>query len=45
MVLRDLLSVSTKNSLGPISTLLLVPHDANDEIERLMGSPTMAGPT
>jgi restriction system protein len=33
---RDRLSVSTRNSLGAISTLFQVPPDAADEIERLL---------
>lgn len=42
---RDLLSVSTRNSLGAISTLFLIPVEAAAEIERLVGStaaPTVA---
>lgn len=38
---RDLLSVSTRNSLGAISTLFLVPAEAAEEIETLLRrSPT-----
>jgi restriction system protein len=37
-VSRDLLSVSTRNSLGAISTLFQVPSDAAEEIERLLRS-------
>jgi len=33
---RDLLSVSTKNSLGAISTLFLLPEEAAEEIENLL---------
>lgn len=41
---RDLLSVSTKNSLGAISTLFLLPDDAAIEIESLLagGAPVKA---
>jgi len=35
---RDLLSVSTRNSLGAISTLFLIPAEAAAEIERLVGN-------
>jgi restriction system protein len=35
-VSRDLLSISTKNSLGAISTLFLLPEEAADEIEGLL---------
>ena len=35
-VSRDLLSVSTKNSLGAISTLFLLPDEAASEIENLL---------
>lgn len=34
---RDRLSVSTRNSLGAISTLFLIPPEAADEIENLVG--------
>lgn len=37
-VARDLLSVSTRNSLGAISTLFLIPTDAATDIERFVGS-------
>ena len=37
-VLRDQLSVATRNSLGAISTLFLVPAEAAAEIERLLGA-------
>jgi restriction system protein len=44
-VSRDLLSVSTRNSLGAISTLFQVPAEAAEEIERLLrGGPSEAGP-
>ena len=35
-VSRDLLSVATKNSLGAISTLFLLPKDAADDLERAL---------
>jgi restriction system protein len=42
-VSRDLLSVRTKNSLGAISTLFLLPEEATEEIEsRLQGAPPHA---
>lgn len=37
-VSRDLLSVSSKNSLGAISTLFLVPPDVVADVERAMAS-------
>jgi len=44
-VLRDALSVSTRNSLGAIATLFLLPPEAADEIERhLAGSPAPLPP-
>lgn len=36
---RDPLSVGTRNSLGAISTLFVVPPDAAEEIERLLKAP------
>jgi restriction system protein len=39
-VKRDELSVSTRNSLGAIATLFQVPHDAAEEIERLLSGQT-----
>jgi restriction system protein len=41
-VARDTLSVSTRNSLGAISTLFLVPTEAAEEIERLLKAPQQA---
>ncbi|MGD8310730.1 MAG: restriction endonuclease [Chromatiales bacterium] len=42
-VSRDLLSAATKNSLGAISTLFLLPEEAAEEIEsRLQGTPPPA---
>lgn len=43
-VSRDLLSVSTKNSLGAISTLFLLPEDAAIEIESLLAGGIPAKP-
>lgn len=44
-VTRDLLTVSTKNSLGAISTLFLLPDEAATEIENLLtgGKPAKPG--
>ena len=45
-VARDQLTVSTRNSLGAISTLFLIPPDAASEIERLMtGQPDLPAPS
>ena len=41
-VLRDQLSVATRNSLGAISTLFLVPVEAAAEIERFLGAAPIA---
>lgn len=43
-VSRDLLSVSTKNSLGAISTLFLLPDEAAIEIEALLAGKQPAKP-
>lgn len=41
---RDLLSVSTRSSLGAISTLFLVPPEAAEDLERALESKTPAEP-
>lgn len=43
-VIRDSLSINTRNSLGSIATLFLVPADAADEIERLLAQAPTAEP-
>lgn len=43
-VSRDLLSADTKNSLGAISTIFLVPKEAAADLQRAMASRTPAEP-
>jgi restriction system protein len=44
-VARDQLSVGTRNSLGAISTLFLIPREAAVEMDRLMAGPPEAAAT
>lgn len=43
-VLRDQLSVGTRNSLGAISTLFVIPAESAAEIERLLAGKPAPGP-